>query len=123
MDFAAISCKSSIAALDTTADPEVEVLGAKAAAEPQRRARIESFMLMVLGINMNSMVRGVRVHSSRCSLFTCKKAKLEQNKSYAKRKIVEVQGSQQVQHKKGWIEMGKGDCGDLVYDARQFKKN
>lgn len=45
LDFAAISCKSSIAALDTTADPEVEVLGAKAAAELIRRERMESFIV------------------------------------------------------------------------------
>ncbi len=40
-----MASKSSMAALATTADPEVDVLGAKAAAEPQSRARIESFIV------------------------------------------------------------------------------
>lgn len=47
-----MASKSSIAALVTTADPEVDVLGAKAAAELIRRERMESFMVdryMVIG--------------------------------------------------------------------------
>lgn len=45
MDFTAMASKSSIAALATTAEPDVVVLGANAAAEPQRRDKIESFMV------------------------------------------------------------------------------
>ena len=64
LDFAATDFKSSIAALATTAEPDLVVLGAKAVAEPKRRVRIESFMLDIV-FSCDTVVICVRISKNR----------------------------------------------------------